>query len=160
MTNRYPSKRLVAFHEAGHQVAEYRFGFNPTGCKLVFKDGQWTGLSSSLYGSDDPRQAVALCAGYCAQVEAGDDEAAARGGSQSDFDRVAETGGTLEAAIIEAFAFVRDPGNWRAITEVARELMLQSQLDGMEIELLVDIADGEATHGDLAQYRANRDHLS
>jgi sugar phosphate isomerase/epimerase len=154
----------VAHHEAGHAVADHRLGFTSFGCTVVPNDAENTLGSAGQYDgwedADEARSFVtSLYAGYCAEVVFGADERGARHGARYDFERAAEVlawlADTTEAAGLEAaFRFVREPAKWNAIMTVAAELEKCGTLDGTEVEILIDVADGTVQRSDLDQYRA------
>jgi len=149
-------RRYTAFHEGAHAVADHRLGFVCLGATIAPR-GDTLGAAQAMDGWNDEQQArdslTALYAGYCASIEAGEDEAVARKGADHDFEQADEVLVCLGAAETEcldvAFAFVREPSNWRAIELVAAELLLHEVLNGDEVAILVAIADGEGTRADL-----------
>jgi hypothetical protein len=46
------------------------------------------------------------------------------------------------------------PENTAAVARVAAELLSQSTLERDEVEILIDVADGEATEQDYQRYQA------
>jgi hypothetical protein len=156
---------LTAVHEAAHVVADTRFGFNPTDCDLAQVEGR-LGRARTMDGWDDEDGAwnsiVSLLVGYCASIEAGEEEEMARGGAEDDFDQAAEIWPHLGRTVTEkeclemAFTFVRTPKNWKAIQIVAADLVERRHLDADEIAILIEIADGHSQRADLEDYRRNR----
>ncbi len=62
--------------------------------------------------------------------------------------------GIAEREAIElASAFVANPANWRAIEVLARELLNHETIDGQEVPVIIDVADGVTTLDQLEQYR-------
>ncbi|MBK8994617.1 MAG: hypothetical protein IPM35_02550 [Myxococcales bacterium] len=146
----------TAFHEAGHAVADCRLGFV---CGIVSIEprpgtrGHAVHLSED--GSDDDL-IIALLAGYAAAVRAGGDPVQEKEGAWSDFERASEilerTGRTdLAPHLARAETFVRD--NWSAIERVAAELIEWRTIEGQELEVVLEVADGNATDADLARFR-------
>lgn len=45
------------------------------------------------------------------------------------------------------------PKNWKAICAVAAELLVARELDGEEVEHLIDVADGNATRSEFETLR-------
>lgn len=153
------AERETAFHEAGHAVADCRFGFVCGVVSIEPRPGLGTrGHATCLYeheGTDDD-VILALLAGYAAAVRSGEDSDDAKEGASSDFERALEILARSErtelASHLErAEAFVRD--NWTAIERVAVELIEWRTIDGQELEVVLDVADGNATDADLARFR-------
>ncbi|HET7542014.1 MAG TPA: hypothetical protein VFK05_19210 [Polyangiaceae bacterium] len=166
----------TAHHEAAHAVAQTRLGFTCLGVSIGL--GGLEGLAShydddmafAVLGADGilviPEQATrdlltTYYAGYCAaSIEIGDGEKFGRYAAADDFakaDELREKLGLSEAeCIATAFAFVREPKNWRAIQAVAAELIEHRKLDADEVTIIIDIADGEAVPADLVTYRQMR----
>lgn len=170
--------RFTAFHEAGHAVADHRFGFRCMGCSIEPDDAEGT-AGRAAPGGDDfsfatlapdgvydiPAEATrnritSLYAGYCAAITAGESEARARQGASQDFEQAAQLRAGLPGDVSEheclavALVFVCEPQNWRAIELVATELLEHKSLSGDVFEIVVDVADGETTPEALAIYRA------
>lgn len=176
-----PGPYLTAVHEAAHSVADYRFGFSPAGCSIVpgaENEGSASSLDShetfmtvaadGVLEHDEEKvrgQLIVFHAGYCATVLAGEDERPARTGAESDFDRAEKLRQTYRPAVSqaecveEAFEFVREPKNWRAIEAVAAELLSLKRLDGDEVAILCDIVDRECERADLERFRMMRDRV-
>ena len=167
--------RITAFHEAAHAVAQTRLGL--TCLQVAIERHGLAGIAShydddmafATLGADGvytiPEQAsrdmlTTLYSGYCSAIEAGDDEATARIAAEDDFadadERREKINVSEEEGIAAAFAFVREPKNWRAIEAVAAELIQQSRLDSDELAIIIEIADGEVEPADLGTYREMR----
>jgi hypothetical protein len=170
---------FTAFHEAGHVVAQERFGFTPRSCNIE-RDGNTLGIAHSLDGDEiggtmneageivlNPETVqnyVTVCfAGFAAEVEKGRPPRLARIGASADFAscRWHREGmgadGSYRRCFDRAFSFVRDPKNWGAIEMIAAELLEHRHLDGDELSILVDIADGVTGRDDLQAFRQMRD---
>ena len=52
----------------------------------------------------------------------------------------------------QAMALMMQPQNIAAVARVAGELLSRSTLESKEIEILIDVADGEATEQDYQRY--------
>jgi hypothetical protein len=164
-------KENTAYHEAGHAVADMRFGF---GCGRVTiianpeENSAGTELSMDYGDADDHDEAttknhvIVLLAGHEALVEhdATATEDAALGAS-ADFE---EAKGLLRRIgleedlrpwLVQARNFVRK--EWQAIEVLARELLEVNTLDDAEVECILAFVDGDAEAvAQLAAYRAIR----
>lgn len=174
---RNPSLRAIAYHEAGHAVADLRFGFKPAGVSVIPRAGT---LGAAQCLDDDhydlarengarvlipnpdrgAKVVVALLAGYAAEVHhRPGSRAEARFGACDDFERARDIlrslgrKPALASSLRKARAFVA--ANWKAIDCVARDLAETKELDDTEVETIVAVADGSDPDAvrDLAQYR-------
>jgi hypothetical protein len=162
-------RKLTAFHEAGHAVADHLGGFSPY--RVTIKhEGDTLGRVHSLDGylsspevtaSQIESMLMSLYAGYAAEIEVGGDASAARKGACDDFNAAREI---LEGFVDEqdelkwvqlAQKFVRD--NWGAITHVAEYLLVHETMDLVEVELLVE---DSASPEELTAYRQQRGPLA
>lgn len=165
---------LCAYHEAGHAVADYRFGFCPTVVTIVPDCGKSIdGSAGMLYGGDfdsqREQQLISFLAGRVAQSEwvrftihNGDGDTLPAGafcGARSDFERARELlfdGESLRQWIIEARKFVTR--EWLPIDSVARELFESKTLDDAELELAIlridETLSPQEYSKQLGQYRA------
>jgi ATP-dependent Zn protease len=149
---------LTACHEAGHAVAAARLGYM-CGVVTIVPDGdKWTaGHAATEDAWDDPEANILVClAGYVAELEAGKEEQTARAGAAGDFEQaLGWLGDTAREADLapylpKARELVRE--NWAAIERVAAELVARQTIDGDMVEMLRDVADGNATEEDFARY--------
>ncbi|MBE7480803.1 MAG: hypothetical protein HS104_12585 [Polyangiaceae bacterium] len=149
-------ERATALHEAAHAVADERLDFGCAEVSIEPRPGT-LGRASHVYedGTDDDL-ILALLVGYAAAVRGGEDPADAKEGANEDLERASEilarSGRTdLGTHLARAEAFVRD--NWPAIERVAAELLEWCTIGGQELQVVLDVADGNATDEDLARYR-------
>ena len=166
-----PTKKLqsTAIHEAGHAVAFYR---------LFGADGRYGGpltiephedlLGSHLaedlvfHGIGEltaeqqqafENEAIYACASYAALVAAGYSDEAALAGCESDFDAAQNACHTpLDETKEKAVLLMALPKNVAAVARVAGALLIKSTLKWEEVEILVDVADGETTEQDYQRY--------
>jgi hypothetical protein len=163
-----PGLPEVARHEAGHAVANLRLGIDQERVTIVPNGG--VGGSCVSAGSEavwDERTArdmvLAYCAGYAALIAAGYSDADARVGCDDDFDHADEListwqlPGDTQAWLVSAVELMRRPENVAAVTLVAEHLLRYKTLDVGYFEVLVDLADGNATEAQFAQYLQLRD---
>ena len=165
---------LTAHHEAGHAVADHRFGFYPTHVTIL-PDGKGTeGAAGCLDGGslDAPRedQIICLLAGQAAQLEfarrtldSGDSlPVGALRGAGGDLERACDLllqGERIRDWMRKARSFVKK--EWAAIEAVAHELVIQKTLDDAEVEAVISSADGDASAmDDLRRYRLLRDYVN
>ncbi len=156
-----PSEReSTAYHEAGHAVAMTRFGIC-CGSVTIRRNGPVLGAAEGdgdWHDEEHARQFLTThLAGYAVNVRQGAPEATARAYACADFEEaqreIAWLGITEREAIELAVAFVGVPENWHAIEVLAAELLKYETIDGQEIPVIVDIADGETTTAQLERYR-------
>jgi ATP-dependent Zn protease len=169
-----PELEFTAFHEAGHAVASVRFGFNPYHVTIVPHEDS-LGFSGNLDGWEDEGEEeaanyiVLLLAGYVASIRVTPEwESRARLGSASDFGKAEEIleylGEQVDDAswnrwLARATEWISNSKNWRAIEEVATELLEYSTLDYDEVRMIVETADdpsGLEALGRLVEYRVYR----
>jgi hypothetical protein len=165
---------FCAYHEEGHAVADYRFGFCPTLVTIVpHCDKATDGSAGTVYGGDldsqREQQLISLLAGRVAQSECvrhtihnGDGDKLPAGafcGAHSDFERARELlfeGESLRQWIRETREFVKR--EWLTIDSVARELLDSKTLDDVEVELAIVRIDETLSPQEyskqLGQYRA------
>ena len=158
--------KSTAHHEAGHAVADVRFGFSSF--RVTIRPDPETGTLGRSWPMDHPADAsdhdnylIVLCAGYASEIKfAPGTEAVSRIGADNDLEKVhqilnkREESGTEIHWISKAKLFVDD--NWNAIRAVADELLSHEELDFDEVELIVEHSDtGSAeVQATLATYRA------
>lgn len=161
MGDRKHAEVTIAYHEAGHAVAEYRFGFVPVLVTIIGKDTV-DGYSVREYGDEDGArredEIVAYLAGHAAQLElarrtldSGDPlPVGAFCGARSDLSVVIYGGRNYPNGLLldgerikQWMRKTRDfvKREWRAIDAVARELLECKTLDDAEIELTIDATD-------------------
>ena len=159
----------TAIHEAGHAVAFYRlFGDaaryghtltiephkdllgNHRAEELVFHGvGELTAEQRLAFENE----AIYSCAGYAALLAAGYSDEAALAGCGSDFDKAKRACDVpLDLSKEKAVELMTLPENSAAVARVAAELLSQSTLEWDEVEILIDVADGEATEQDYQRY--------
>lgn len=160
----------VAIHEAGHAVAHVRLELEHDGADIVRADGRLgaargEGIEHVFDRSGAERVTLALCAGYGAMVAAGynDDQARAGtdGGAKSDFELARELIEKwllpgLDEWLVRAVDLMRAPENVAAVALVAKHLSQHERLDGDYVDVLVELADGNATEAEFARYLALR----
>ena len=168
-----PMDRLktTAIHEAGHAVAFYRlfgdaarYGHTLTikphedllgshrAEELVFHGvGELTAEQRLAFENE----AIYSCAGYAAVLAAGYSDEAALAGCESDFE-TAQSVCPVPLKVIKekAVALMTLSENAAAVARVAGELLSQSTLEWDEVEILIKVADGEATEQDYQRYQA------
>ena len=94
-------------------------------------------------------EAIYSCAGYAAVLAAGYSDEAALAGCESDFDKAERACDVpLDVSKEKAVELMTLPENTSAVARVAGELLSQSTLEWDEVEILIDVADGEATEQD------------
>ncbi len=158
----------TAIHEAGHAVACVRLWETGRVVERVTIDRTGSQLGSHLaeeitFPADEPEtaeqrrefenEAIYSCAGYAALIAAGYDEATAVLGCDPDFD-IADyvTEEPLAEIKQEAVALMQRPKNIKAVSRVAEELLQRTTLDPLDVEVLIEIADGDATEDDYQTY--------
>jgi len=154
--------KQTAIHETGHAVAFYR----------LFGDAARYGHTLTIephedllgsHGAEDlvfhgvgeltaeqrlafENEAIYSCAGYAAVLAAGYSDEAALAGCESDFDKAERAcDAPLDASKEKAVKLMTLPENTSAVARVAGELLSQSTLEWDEVEILIAVADGEAT---------------
>jgi len=158
----------TAIHEAGHAVACYRlFGDDRYGGRLtIVPRGDLLGSHRAeelvFDGTEEvtaeerqafENEAIYSCAGYAAMLAAGYAEEEALAGCEADFEKAERVCNVrLYVSKEKAMALMMQPQNIAAVARVAGELLSSSTLESEEIEILIDVADGEATEQDYQQY--------
>jgi len=140
----------LAYHEAGHAVANVRFGFGTRRVTLE-RRGAATDRALSFAELGDAAMAqnyvVSLLAGVVAEVTAGADEDRARSSAEDDLEIAEEVLGQLGELgqegdwIRRTRAFIDDPRNRRALEVVAAAALKHGELQGADVERLVHLAD-------------------
>jgi len=154
--------KQTAIHETGHAVAFYRlfgdaarYGHTLTiephedllgshrAEDLVFHGvGELTAEQRLAFENE----AIYSCAGYAAVLAAGYSDEAALAECESDFDKAERACDVpLNVSKEKAVKLMALPENTSAVARVAGELLSQSTLEWDEVEILIAVADGEAT---------------
>ena len=98
-------------------------------------------------------EAIYACAGYAAMLAAGYAEEEALAGCEADFEKAERVCNVrLYVSKEKAMALMMQPQNIAAVARVAGELLSRSTLEWDEVEILIDVADGEATEQDYQRY--------
>ncbi len=163
------SRISTAYHEAGHAVAFYRlfgdaarYGHTLTiephedvlgdhrAEELVFHGvGELTVEQRLAFENE----AIYSCAGYAAVLAAGYSDEAALAGCGSDFDKAERACDVpLNVSKEKAVKLMTLPENTSAVARVVDELLSQSTLEWDDVEILIEVADGEATEQDYQRY--------
>jgi hypothetical protein len=160
-TTRADDKRGPALHEAGHSVARVRVGRLLPGITSIVPTDDRLGISTGeeAWGSEEKArdQTLILCAGYAALVAAGYNNDKAEEGCGSDFSNAEEiiegwALGTLDKWKKKAVFFMSDPKNIQAVKVVAEKLIERSILDGDRLQVLIELADGDATEDEWLRF--------
>ena len=158
----------TAIHEAGHAVACYRlFGDDRYGGRLtIVPRGDLLGSHRAeelvFDGTEEvtaeerqafENEAIYSCAGYAAMLAVGYAEEEALAGCEADFEKAERVCNVrLYVSKEKAIALMMQPQNIAAVARVAGELLSRSTLEWEEVEILIDVADGEATEQDYQRY--------
>ena len=169
----------TAHHEAAHAVATLRLrGEEHLGYATIVPRNDALGSVSTedaldYSGTVDPQtgclvpdqnevdaQIIGKLAGHYGAMRAGEPLDQARECSRSDFEQaeycLGFTKSSLADLMVAADRFVKK--EWRAIQQVATELLARNTLDDIEISFAVDVADGRAgANTNLQEYRRRRD---
>lgn len=158
---------FTAIHEAGHFVAHVRLLSSSHRMNIsIVADHETASLGRARFeeeSTDDTtaqrHDVVVSCAGYAASVLFGEDMAVARAGAELDFDNAQEVIDRwclppLEEHLAMAFALMDEPRNRAAVERIAHELDARAEISAEEAEILVDVADGDATEQDYLTFRA------
>jgi len=159
--------RKTAYHEAGHAVAFMRLFESryPGRLTIISKDGVEGSHSAEelifpYTESETPEQreafeneAIYACSGYAALVAAGYSKEKAEQGCDSDFQKAQEgSNKPLEAVKQEAVLLMSQPDNVRAVSRIAEELIKEKTLEPDQVDILLDVADGNITEEEYSQY--------
>jgi hypothetical protein len=156
----------TSIHEAGHAVADRRLISDPQlwGPASVVAIGtqlgraQGAGRSHCWDGADAAAVITSLCSGYAALVAAGRCDEVAAIGCDQDFAEASGLsqewglGGDLDRWKRKAVDLMRRPENVEAVRLVADWLSRRQELDSDLIDLLIEIADGDAAEADLTDF--------
>lgn len=145
----------TAYHEAAHAVADTRFGFSAGLVSIERQDGS-LGRSAQIDGYYDQKTAeryvFSALAGYVAEEKLDPTFEVKVHAGISDFDLAYIALEQLEKNVDDdcwdrwlnkTRAWVNDESNWRAIEEVAAELLEHRMLNWDEVEAIVSLADGD-----------------
>lgn len=160
-------EHATAIHEAGHAVAHVRLGVRQDHVHII-RNGSLLGAAAaegaeSVWSAEDASiQAVCYCAGYAALIAAGFDEERACSGADNDFEHVqhlVEFWG-LNAPLgdwkARAVELMRQPQNVAAVRLLSEHLLEHMRLGADYIECLIELADGDITADEWAQFLALR----
>jgi hypothetical protein len=150
-------RRQTAIHEAGHAVAFYRLfeNFRMSWYVTIVPDPDDDTLGHHAFEGDfsnpdrDSDHETCSCAGYGAVRASGQEESEATWGCGFDFENVRSD---LEAAKARALDLMTRPENVRAVQRLADELLSRETIPGDEIEVLIDVADGELSEEDFQRF--------
>jgi len=162
---RLPVINWTAIHEAGHAVAHYRLHGSSRyvgnisiiphegNAGHTYQEEEWDCNHESM-----SKEVLILCAGYAACVAAGLDHTRAMEGCGSDFEKANRIIGgwelePIDIQIAAATTLMEQPKNRRAVQRLADELVRRQTLPGQEIDVLIDLADGEISEEEYAKYR-------
>jgi len=143
----------VAIHEAAHAVALVRLGFGCSEVSLDERHGELSGRAEFdgelSEGAESLKRIVTVYfVGCAAEVHARFSTERAIENARLDFGYAEPYRKRLGRAGAETYCFRRATNfvwkHWNAILLVARELAAHRQLGGLEVELLLDVADGNA----------------
>lgn len=166
--------QAIAHHEAGHAVADVRFGFTSNIVTIIPNQSQHSlGDAGSVdgdylrpNGTIDAERAgeivIACLAGYAAEVQyAPSSKSQAVRGASDDFAKATDVlnilrqlGPIKDIKVWQQQArdFVKQ--NWKAIETVCSALLECKTLDGQSVEHIIEIADGkEGAAETLARWR-------
>ena len=167
-------RKRVAYHEAGHAVANRRFGILQAKATILSRDGYagavvWEGKEHVWSANEAPAQVLSYCAGYAALVSIGVERDIALQGCSNDMEAAAELiarwplSGTLDEWQSKAVELMSRPENIRAVDLVANALLRHETLNDVYLDMLVEFADGNITdqewerfvtwHPGMAKYR-------
>lgn len=155
--------RATAIHEAGHAVAHVRLRLDHAGADIIPRGDQLGGAAGEGINQVWDKAgagpvAIAMCAGYAARIAAGHSDAEALEGTGQDFEEAQYLidfwclADDIEAWKRRAVELMCEPSNKAAVALVAEHLLEHKRLDGDFVDVLVEVADGDATEADLARY--------
>ncbi|MCC7193920.1 MAG: hypothetical protein IT356_00010 [Gemmatimonadaceae bacterium] len=155
----------TAIHEAGHAVAHVRHGIDQAWATIVPSEGSAGNVlaDEGHWNRDDGEaQVLSYCAGFAALVAAGHSTQVAEIGCDDDFKKAVAIIefwdlGNLDTWKARAVDLMQRPENVRAVALIADQLLARERVDADHVQVLVDVADGETTVEELAQYLAFRD---
>lgn len=158
-------RREIALHEAGHALAHVRLLVDHDGAHILSDEeagllGAATGAGvRHVWGANEAKDMViAFCAGNGALKAAGYPEEVALAGTGDDFEQAQDLldfwgiAGDLSVWKDAAVELMRRPENVAAVALIAQNLLDRDRLDGELVEVLVNLADGEATEEDFQRY--------
>jgi hypothetical protein len=148
-------RKRVAYHEAGHAVANRRFGILQAKATILSRDAYagavvWEGKEHVWSANEAPAQVLSYCAGYAALVSIGVERDIALQGCSNDMEAAAELiarwplSGTLDEWQSKAVELMSRPENIRAVDFVANALLRHETLNDVYLDMLVEFADALA----------------
>lgn len=158
----------TAIHEAGHVVANVRFGIAIGLATIIPRDnalGEATNEETLNYDEERAVQEIlVLCAGYAACFACGLRESDALAGAGDDFDRAQEIIdgwklGTLDEWKGKAYLMMLESRNLNAVCLVASKLDEHKKLFDEHIEVLIELSDGEIIEQDYLNWQVLRESL-
>ena len=161
--------KKTAIHEAGHAVACYRLTPTRYVGMVTIIPNEEKSHAGAYWGEEfwpdntaeeAQHEVMCLCAGYAACIAAGIDEVEARQGCDSDFETTEELIrnwklAPLKDQLRQTVELMQQPENTQAVSRLEKELLEHELLLGEEIDVLIDVADGEVSELELVQYRNN-----
>jgi hypothetical protein len=162
-------RQKTAIHEAGHTVAHIRLGigYGHTSILPDHEQGFWGRASGEgVRHVESEREAgdmvLAFCAGYGALRAAGYPDDVATDGAGGDFAKAHELmsfwllPGGLDDWKARAVELMRKPENVAAVAFVVPYLQRHGRIEPEDFDVLVEVADGNITQGELQRYLACR----
>jgi hypothetical protein len=157
--SRAESRALLAYHEAGHFLADLGTGELP-GVVSIRREGAFAGLCagavkdpatvdriSALFAGHEAAKRYAPGFSDFSRLAADDDE------ERADVLLASRPPGTRRACRVRAADLVRS--HWPAVRALAEALFREETLHGVVAQAVVDVAEGRATPADLARVRAS-----
>ena len=147
----------VAYHEAAHAVAQVRFNMGSYNVSIVSDEhtlGQADMIDSYHDAETSKDYLISLLAGHsaCIHLEPSSEQWS-REGARGDFDSAERVllhllGKDVSEAcwnrwLKKTWECVTAEANWRAIKEIAAELLEYQTLDDAELEMIIAMADGD-----------------
>jgi hypothetical protein len=159
--------KITAYYEAGHAVAQFRFGVPDAFSAIDWSEGALErviveGKQHVSSAAEAEKQVLCCCAGYAALIAQGLGSEEASQGAADDFENAGELietwglSGTLDEWRVRAMELMEKDNNIRAVEFVGDALMKYLTLTAEYVDVLIERADGDVSDEEWREFVASR----